>query len=154
MTNPDLVILLVASYRVVIDRLLSAHRAVGLGDVRPKHGFVIRAVAAEQPTINRLALLLDTSKQAASKLADAMVRQGFLTRFTDPKDRRQIRLKLSSRGLKVMHRAIATSAAVERELEAELGRKCVRELRRALHTLLEQNGAGDEAIARRARPVW
>jgi DNA-binding MarR family transcriptional regulator len=153
-TEPDLLILLVAANRVMIDRVLAGHRAVGLGEVRPKHGFVIRAVAAEEPTINRLAVLLDTSKQAASKLADAMVRRGFLSRFTDPHDRRMTRLRLTAKGERVRTRAITTSAVVERELTRGLGRPSVLELRRALLTLLEQNGAADEALARRARPVW
>lgn len=154
MTNPDLLILVVASYRAMIDRVLAAHREVGLGDVRPKHGFVIRAVAAEQPTINRLAVLLDTTKQAASQLVESMVRQGFLLRFPDPTDRRKIRLKLAPKGERVRKRAIATSAAIERELEKSLGRRTVAELRRALMTFLEQSGAADEALAQRARPVW
>jgi DNA-binding MarR family transcriptional regulator len=153
-TEPDLLILVVAANRVMIDRVLAGHRAAGLGEVKPKHGFVIRAVAAEQPTINRLAVLLDTSKQAASKLADAMVRRGFLARFTDPQDRRHIRLRLAPRGLKVMQRAIATSGIIERELSRALGKRPIAELRRALLTLLEQNGAKDEALSRRARPVW
>jgi DNA-binding MarR family transcriptional regulator len=151
---PDLVILVVASYRVVVDRLLAAHRAVGLGDVRPRHGFVIRAVAAESPTINRLAALLDTTKQAASKLADAMTRDGFLERFPDPVDRRQIRLRLAPRGEKVRRRAIATSRAIERELQRAVGPRQVKALRRGLETLLVTNGAGEEALAHRARPVW
>jgi hypothetical protein len=35
-----------------------------------------------------------------------------------------------------------------------LGKRPVAELRRVLVTLLEQNGAADEALNRRARPVW
>jgi DNA-binding MarR family transcriptional regulator len=158
MTNlsaePDLLILIVAANRVMIDRVLAGHRAAGLGDVKPKHGFVIRAVAAEEPTINRLAVLLDTSKQAASKLADAMVRRGFLVRFTDPHDRRQTRLRLAPKGQRVMQRAVATSGIIERELGRALGKRSIAELRRGLLTLLEQNGAKDEALSRRARPVW
>jgi hypothetical protein len=42
----------------------------GLGDMRPSYGLVIRAVAAVEPTINRLAELLGVTKQAASKLAE------------------------------------------------------------------------------------
>ena len=150
----DLAILVVASYRVVVDRLLAGHRAIGLGQVRPRHGFVIRAVAAELPDINRLAVLLDTTKQAASKLADSMVRGGFLERFPDPADRRRVRLRLTPRGERVRRGAIATSGAIERELERSLGPRQVRALRKGLETLLATNGAGDEARASRARPVW
>jgi DNA-binding MarR family transcriptional regulator len=138
----------------VVDRLLAGHRAIGLGEVRPKHGYVIRAVHAEQPTINRLAELLDTSKQAASKLADAMVRAGFLERFPDTEDRRLIRLRLARKGQRVRDRAIQTSEAMEKELTKRVGARDVAALRRALVALLDTHGALDEAVARRARPVW
>jgi DNA-binding MarR family transcriptional regulator len=153
-TNSDLVILLVASYRVIIDRLIAGHRAAGLGEVLPKHGFVIRAVYAEAPTINRLAELLDTTKQAASKLVDGMVRRGLIERYVDPLDRRQTRLRLASRGARIRRRAIATSRVIERELKKAVGAHDVLALRRTLVTLLDQNGARDEAVAARARPVW
>lgn len=155
MTNrpPDLAILLVSSSRVVIDRLVAGQKKIGL-DVRPKHGFVIRAVHAESPTINRLAVLLDTTKQAASKLVDAMVRDGFLARFTDDADRRHTRLRLTAKGARVRQRALVTSAAMERELQRAVGKKKVVALRAALEALLAINGAGDEARAHRARPVW
>ena len=152
--SADLAILLVSSYRVVIERLLAGHEAAGLSGVRPKHGFVIRAVFAESPTINRLAELLETTKQAASKLADAMVRQGFLQRFADPDDRRSIRLRLAAKGERVRRRAVATSAVIERELKNVVGAHDVAVLRRTLCARLELNGAGEEAAAHRARPVW
>src|SRR5437868_14352665 len=93
--SPDLAILIVAANRVIIDRLLAAQRAQGFRDIRPRHGFVVRAVFSERPTINELAELLDTSKQAASKLADDMVRSGYLERVPDPADRRVARLRLT-----------------------------------------------------------
>ena len=38
--------------------------------MRPSFGFVLRAVAAEEPTVSRLAELLGVTKQAASRLVD------------------------------------------------------------------------------------
>lgn len=155
MTNsPDLAILVAASYRVVVERLRAAIEAGGLGEVRPAQGFVIRAVGAEEPSIGRLAELLDTTKQAASQLADAMVKDGFLERIADPGDRRSIRLRLAPRGAKIRARALRTSAAIERQLARDCGAGDVAALRRCLTRLLERHGALDEALAKRARPVW
>ena len=96
MTNePDLVILLVASYGALINRLLAEMKKAGIRGIRATHGFVIRAVAAEEPGISRLAVLLDTSKQAASRLADTMVKGGFLARYSEPGDRRRVWLRLT-----------------------------------------------------------
>src|SRR5690349_17821899 len=123
LTNrPDLAILLAAGYRAVAERLLRSMDRGGLGGMRPIYGFVIRAVAAESPTISRLAQLLDVTKQAASQLADDMVKKGFLARKGEPEDRRRARLLLSRKGQAVFARARRTSAAMERELVARCGR--------------------------------
>jgi DNA-binding MarR family transcriptional regulator len=154
LTNePDLAILLAASYRVVAERLLAAMAAAGIRGMRPLYGFVIRAVAAEAPTINRLAELLGVSKQAASTLADDMRRAGFLDRRPDPRDRRCVRLTLSRRGRAVFARATRTSATMERELRARLGDADVDGLRRALMAFVERHGSLEDVLARRAKPV-
>jgi DNA-binding MarR family transcriptional regulator len=152
--EPDLVILLVASYRAVIRRLMTAMDEAKIPEMRPAFGFVIRAVQAEEPTVGRLAELLDTTKQNASKLADAMVSAKLLARIADPEDARRTRLRLTPKGERVFATALATSEAMERELEAALGPGSTRALRRALTALVERDAALDDVAARRARPVW
>jgi DNA-binding MarR family transcriptional regulator len=149
-----LVILVAASYRVVIDRLLAAMEQAGLRGMKPAYGFVIRAVAAEGPGINRLAELLGVSKQAASKAAEEMLEQGFLRSAPDPRDRRRTRLLLGKKGERVLATALATSAELEREVAEALGPAGAKALRRALLHLAERGGALAEVTARRARPVW
>ena len=72
----------------------------------------------------------------------------------DGVDRRQTRLRLGVKGTRVRNRAIFTSSIIERELQKAVGPKDVLALRRTLVALLEQNGALEEAVAARARPVW
>lgn len=86
--QPDLAILLAASYRALTERLGEAMDADGIEGMRPSFGFVIRAVAAEEPTITRLAEMLDVTKQAASELANDAERDGFIERVAVPGDRR------------------------------------------------------------------
>jgi len=153
-TEPDLVILVVAAYRAVIRQLMTSMAEAGLHEMRPAYGFVIRAVQAEQPTVGRLAELLDTSKQNASKLADGMVAAKLLTRVVDPADARRTRLRLAARGERVFQTALAASEAMEQQLQAELGPAGARALRRALTALVERDGTIEDVLARRARPVW
>jgi DNA-binding MarR family transcriptional regulator len=150
--EPDLVLLVAGAYTAVTERLereLARRRIEGM---RPSYGFVIRAVHAEAPTLNRLAELLGVTKQSASKLVDDMIRAGFLDRRPDPDDRRRVRLALTDRGQAVRRSAIRTSEKLEAELAAALGAAAVPALRGALLALIEQEGGLEAVSARRPRP--
>src|SRR3954466_4850619 len=110
--KPDMAILLVAANRCLDDRLVAAVRQTGARDARPAFGFVIRAVAAEEPTVGRLAELLGVSRQAASKLADEVAVRGYPRPAPRPPDRRRTRLRLSAKGRRVRARAAAESEAI------------------------------------------
>lgn len=157
MTNnppePDLAILIAAAWRGVTDELQATMADAELA-MRPSFGFVIRAVAAEDPTINRLAGLLDVSKQAASQLADEVERAGFIERYEDPADRRRRRLRLTESGRRVRELALATSERLERELIDDVGAEAASAFRAALIALITRSGALEDVLARRARPVW
>ncbi|MGZ4311648.1 MAG: MarR family winged helix-turn-helix transcriptional regulator [Solirubrobacteraceae bacterium] len=151
---PDLAILLAAGYRALTERLASAMDARGIEGMRPSFGFVIRAVAAEQPTITRLAELLDVTKQSASGLADEAERAGFIERVTLPGDRRSRHLRLTAKGESVRATALATSAQLERELERRLGPAGLAAMRDGLLGLVTSTGDLEHVLARRARLVW
>ena len=152
--EPDFAILVAAAYGVMTHRLLEAMSEAGIEGMRPAFGFVIRAVAAEQPTINRLAELLDVTKQAASKLVEEMSQAGFVEREVDPNDRRSVRLQLSAKGRRVFEKALATSASVESELRRSCGSDDVAAFRRVMLKFLEKHDALDDVLSRRARPAW
>jgi len=151
---PDLAILLAAGYRALTERLAAAMEGRGIDGIRPSFGFVIRAVAAEQPTITRLAQMLDVTKQSASALADDAERAGFIERVADPGDRRSRHLRLTARGEQVRATALATSAKIERELERELGAAGLEAMRCGLLALVTSTGDLEHVLARRARLVW
>lgn len=150
--DPDLVILVAGAYTAVTDRLQRELAARGIDGMRPSYGFVIRAVHAERPTVSRLAELLEVTKQSASKLADDMIRAGFLTRVPDPDDRRRVRLELTDRGAAVRRSALKTSEKLEAELTAALGVRAVPALRKALLALIEHENGLEAVAARRPRP--
>ncbi|HET6508306.1 MAG TPA: MarR family transcriptional regulator [Baekduia sp.] len=149
---PDLVLLVAGAYSAMTERLERELAARGIAGMRPSYGFVIRAVAAEEPTVGRLAELLGVTKQSASTLVDDMLRAGFLERAPDPADRRRVRLSLSARGEAVRASALATSERLEAELAAALSVRAVPTLRRALLALIEGEGGLEAVTARRPRP--
>jgi DNA-binding MarR family transcriptional regulator len=151
---PDLAILLAAGYRTLTERLAAAMDDRGIDGMRPSFGFVIRAVASEQPTITRLAEMLDVTKQSASALADAAQRAGFIERAEIPGDRRSRHLKLTAKGETVRATALATSRQLEAEVQAELGPAMLRAMRAGLLALVTASGDLDRVQARRARLVW
>jgi DNA-binding MarR family transcriptional regulator len=149
--GPDLVLLVAGAYTAVTDRLQRELEARGIDGMRPSYGFVIRAVAAERPTVGRLAELLGVTKQSASALVDDMLRAGFLERAADPADRRRVRLSLSARGEAVRGSALATSEKLEAELAAAVGPRAVPALRRALLAVIEGEGGLEAVTAHRPR---
>jgi DNA-binding MarR family transcriptional regulator len=112
---------------------------------------VLRAVAAEQPTVSRLAELLGITKQGASRLADDMVSLGYLERTNDPADRRRTHLRLSRSGERIRARALAESHAMEAELRQRFGDTQVQHLRELLTDFIKRHGGAEEIAAQRSR---
>ena len=151
MIDPDFAILITAANRCIADRLLTAVATAGDDRMRPSFGFVLRAVAAEEPTISRLAELLGVTKQAASRLVDDMVSLDYLQRSDLPGDRRQKRLHLSPTGERIRQRALAESRQMEDELRRRFGDAQVDTLRALLIDFVQHHGGGAELAARRSR---
>lgn len=151
MSEPDFAILITAANRCVADRLGAAVATVGGEAMRPSFGFVLRAVAAEQPTVSRLAELLGVTKQAASRLADDMVSLGYLERAGDDADRRRTRLRLSAAGTRIRERALQESHAMEAELRERFGAEPVAQLRALLTDFVTRHGGAEELAAQRSR---
>lgn len=154
LTNPDLAILIAASYRVVADRLQEAMAKAGIDDMRPAFGYVIRALANEELSVSELARVLDVTKQAASQTIDEMERAGFVERRPSSADRRVKVLALTAKGRRVRKTALRTSAALEAELVEALGARSVTEARRTLIAFVEAHGDLDHLAAQRSRAAW
>lgn len=148
---PDFAILLTAANRCVTDRLGEAVSQIGGEAMRPSYGFVLRAVAAEEPTVSRLAELLGVTKQAASRMADDMVSAGFLARGGDPSDRRRTPLRLTDTGRAIRAQALAESREMEAELREEFGDAATDTFRTVLVGFVSRHGGGEEIAALRSR---
>lgn len=143
--------LLATAYRMLIDGLHDGLRREGWTNVRPAFGFVLLAARDAPTTSTALAALMGTTKQAASKLIDAMEEEGLVHRSVSATDARSKTVELDIRGRELL-------AIVERiytELEAgwvcAVGAPAVERMRRDLVAII--SSAHDGALPP-VRPTW
>ena len=82
------------------------------------------------------------SKQAASKLVDALVVRGYLDRSVDPDDRRRMKLALTERGEAAARASWAATDRVDRGLDKAVGPEAVAQLRETLGALVALRQGG------------
>lgn len=80
------------------------------------------------------------SKQAASKLIDALVIRGYLNRGLDPTDRRRLTLELTDRGRAAAEVGREASDRIDRGLEAAVGADAIRQMRATVGALVSLRG--------------
>ena len=119
--------------------------------MRPAFGFVLLAARNAPTTATELAELTGTTKQAASKLVDAMEAAGYVRRTAGRDDARQRPVKLTARGV----RLLGAVEQIYRELEAQwatiIGPDHLERLRADLvRVLSDQNDGRLPAV----RPTW
>ena len=146
----DFALLVTVAARAVADRLVAAHAAAGYDQVRPPHGFVIRALADGGLTLTDLAEHLGITKQGAQKVVDDMEGRGLVERVPSGTDRRAKLLQLTADGQAVRAIALTESRRMESEIRRALGTEAGDAMRGGLERFVERNGARDG----RARPVW
>ena len=143
--------LLATAYRDLVEGLHERLAERGWDDVRPAFGFALLASRDAPTTITELAALMGTTKQAASKLAIAMIDAGYLVREGGSEDARQHPLRLSSRGSKLL----ADVEDIYEELEGDwarvIGAAAVERLRRDLQKALTASHGGRLPPV---RPPW
>jgi DNA-binding MarR family transcriptional regulator len=83
-----------------------------------------------------------------------MEAHGLVERTPAPGDRRAKVLRLTARAEAVRRRALEASEQMETELREDLGDEDVEAARRVLLRFVERHGRLEDALERRARPVW
>jgi DNA-binding MarR family transcriptional regulator len=109
--------------------------ARGFDDVRPAHGFAFVRISAGSATNADVAAHLGITKQAASQLMEQLVRRGYVTRTSDPRDARNRLLNLTERGLACTRAAEEAAAEVVAGWRLELGPSRFTALRESLETI-------------------
>jgi DNA-binding MarR family transcriptional regulator len=149
--HPPLARLFAIGYRQLIDGLHGRLQARGWTDVRPAFGFALLAARDRPTSATELAELMGMSKQAASKLVDAMVSGGYLQRGTDPEDGRQRPVSLTGRGEELLAAVEEVYAELEAEWAKLIGASQVDRMRRDLMQVLSDPGDGQLPPV---RPPW
>jgi DNA-binding MarR family transcriptional regulator len=144
MTQPavPLARLFAVGYRSLVDGLHEELPRRGWSDVRPAFGFVLLALRDSPASLRDLPAALGTSKQAVSKLVDAMVAAGYVERGADPEDARAKRVQLSDRGRQLLATVEEVYADLEREWVAALGEERLARLREDLTAVLSTMAGG------------
>ena len=130
------------AYRLLVDDLHVRLAERGWTDVRPAFGFVLLALRGGPASLRDLPGVLGTSKQAVSKLVDAMVAAGYVDRAADPGDGRAKRVQLSDRGRALLAEVEAIWAELESGWARTLGDARLAALRGDLETVLREASGG------------
>jgi DNA-binding MarR family transcriptional regulator len=143
-TRPPLPLarLLAMAYRLLVDELHQRLAERGWAGVRPAFGFVLLALRDSPAALRDLPGALGTSKQAVSKLVDAMVAAGYVDRDTDPDDARAKWVRLSPRGRRLLVAVEEIYAELERDWAAALGADRLTGLREDLTAVLSAAAGG------------
>ena len=107
----------------------------GIDDMPPNGAFVIGGIGNQGQPLGALVQQLRVTKQAASELIDTLVVRGYLSRTTDPDDRRRVNVTRTDRGHEAADAVLAGVLAVDRELTELLGVSGLEQLRAGLVAL-------------------
>ncbi len=116
-------------------RMLEDVHAAGFTDVVPAHSEVFRYPGPHGRRPSDLAAEAGTTRQAMNYLLGQLEQLGYLKRVDDPADKRSRLVELTERGLKLRRALRASVAAIERELQQDLGEPNFDKLRRLLVSL-------------------
>jgi catechol 2,3-dioxygenase-like lactoylglutathione lyase family enzyme len=122
---------------------------IGADDIPANGVFILAGV--DRPRQN-LPAGLGVSKQAVSQVIDVLVNRGYLTRRTDPGDRRRVVLELTGRGEEVLDAAMRGVDAVDSQLAERLSGEQIDAMRAALIALGEIKVEGIATGAGQRRP--
>lgn len=109
----------------------------GIDDLPPNGPFVIGGIGNQGQPLSALVRQLGVTKQAASELIDTLVVRGYLSRTTDPDDRRRMNIMLTDRGHEAADAVRTAVIAVDRELTELVGVIGLERLRAGLVALCD-----------------
>lgn len=135
----DLGFLLAVASRRWNELLDSRFAEAGFGEVRASYGAALVPLFEEDGLrMGELARRAHLSKQTMTTLARRLERDGLVTRRPDDRDARATRLFLTKRAAAFAPVAEHILASLASEFEEVLGATRVRQMRRALATVIEQ----------------
>lgn len=120
-SGAELALLLLGSYRSLVDEVVRGLAVRGYDDVRPSHDFAMRAIASGADTASELGRRLSVTKQAAAKTIAILLERGYIELSPDPEDGRRKRIRVTPLGWEVMHAGEAIFDELHERWEQEMG---------------------------------
>jgi DNA-binding MarR family transcriptional regulator len=143
MSATPLARLLAMSYRTIIDDLHGALREEGWTDVRENYGYVLLNVRNDSVTVTDLAGLLGVTKQATSKLLDAMEAGGYVVRGGADGDGRAKLVSIAPRGLDLLAVVEKIYERIEASWADVIGERALAQTRDRLELVLHNRFGND-----------
>ena len=140
--SPPLARLFAIAFRTLIDGLHERLAARGWHDVKPTYGFVLLAARGSGIQSSEVAALLGISKQAASKIVDAMAESDYVARNPHPDDQRAKIVTLTARGAALLDDVEKIYAELESEWATIVGGAQIENMRENLVTVLQATHGG------------
>jgi DNA-binding MarR family transcriptional regulator len=136
-SEPFLGLLMFIAARDVETRVVAAMRRAGIDDITLAQARVAARIGPNGTRLTDLAEQAQVTKQTATAIVDRLEAAGYVERVRDPTDGRARLVRLTGKAAALLPVARAEEAQIEREWEAHLGPRRMRELREALVLLRE-----------------
>lgn len=101
--GPELALLLLASYRKLVDEAVLELDRRGYPEITPTLHYAMTAIDLGARTASELAQALAVTKQAAAKTVNALASRGFVDVSVDALDSRRKQLSVTDAGYRVMN---------------------------------------------------
>lgn len=154
MRTPDgvpLARLFAMAFRSLIDDLHERLTERGWHGIRPPYGFVLLAVRDQPTTATDVRRLLGLTKQAASKVLDAMEAADLVRRRPDAEDGRAKVVEITAEGRRLLRDVETIYAELEAGWAAVIGSERVEALQHDIARVLRAQNDGELPPI---RPTW
>lgn len=142
--------LVAIAYRQLITDLHAELAEQGWHDIRPAYGFALLALRDGPLSGSELGAALGMTKQASSKLVDALVQAGYARRLAPPGDARVRPVELTDRGMALLAASEATYHSLESRWGEIIGADRLAALRADLVAVLSHENGELPPV----RPLW
>ena len=135
--EPFVGLLMFIASRDVETRILAAMRRAGIDDITLAQARVAARIGPHGTRLSDLAEQAQVTKQTATALVDRLEASGYVERVPDPSDGRARLVRLTGKAATLLPVAKDEERRIERDWEAHLGPRRMRELRETLVRLRE-----------------
>jgi DNA-binding MarR family transcriptional regulator len=150
-SGPDLALLLLAGFRVLVDEAITGLAELGHDNVRPVHDFALRAIANGAESASELGRSLSITKQSAARTIAVLQERGYVMTGPDPRDARRKRLQVTALGFDVLHKGEAILDARRRRWAEQIGPERLEALEDELAALVGEQPVRFDAAGWMAR---